>query len=81
MICNKLNESGKILLTHTRLREQNTIRFVPGSTFQSEKHIDKAFELILNTTEEVISSSVKASYKREVISSSAKTSNKRIKLF
>ncbi len=61
MICNKLNESGKVFLTQIKLREQSTIRFVPGSPLHTEKHIDKAFELLLNFTKEVISSSVKKS--------------------
>lgn len=53
MVSNRLNESGKIYLTQTKMREQYIIRFAPGSPLTTEKHIDQAFELLLKITQEV----------------------------
>lgn len=53
MVSNRLNESGKVYLTQTKMREQYIIRFAPGSPLTTEKHIDQAFELLLKITQEV----------------------------
>ncbi|MCK5004215.1 MAG: aspartate aminotransferase family protein [Candidatus Aminicenantes bacterium] len=45
----KLNGTGKLYLTHTKLNEMFTLRFVIGQTYQEKKHIDSAWELIKDT--------------------------------
>jgi len=53
MVYNRLNKSGKVYLTQTKMREQNIIRFVPGSPLTTEKHIDQVCELLLKITQEI----------------------------
>ena len=45
-LLHSLNHTGKIYLTHTKLGEVYTLRFVVGQTYQQEKHIQYAWELI-----------------------------------
>lgn len=59
IICDRLNESGKVLLSLTKMRGQSIIRFSPGSPLTTEKHVDSAFELLLNVAEGVIAYSLK----------------------
>lgn len=42
----KINSSGKIYITHTRLRDKYTLRFVVGQTNTQKRHVDAALELI-----------------------------------
>jgi aromatic-L-amino-acid decarboxylase len=44
----RLNKSGKMLFSHTRLKEQYTIRWVIGQTRVEREHLDNAWEQILN---------------------------------
>lgn len=44
-----LNKTGKVYLTHTKLKNLFTIRLVVGQTYQQKKHIDKAWKLIQET--------------------------------
>lgn len=45
----KLNESGKIFLTHTKVKGLMTLRMVIGQTYLEKRHVDNAWELIKNT--------------------------------
>ncbi|MFP4377536.1 MAG: pyridoxal phosphate-dependent decarboxylase family protein [Spirochaetales bacterium] len=42
----RLNDSGKLYLTHTKLRGVYTIRFVVGQTRVEQRHVDSGWELI-----------------------------------
>jgi len=46
----KLNESGEIYLTHTKVNGMITLRMVIAQTNVEKKHVDKAWELIKQTT-------------------------------
>ena len=41
-----INQTGKIFMTHTRIRDKFVIRFVAGQTYLQEKHVKEAWELI-----------------------------------
>lgn len=45
-LLSQLNASGKLYLSHTRVRGVFTIRFVAGNTRLSEKHVSEAWEWI-----------------------------------
>ncbi len=45
----KLNGTGKLYLTHTKLNGKFTLRFVIGQTYQEKRHINSAWELIKDT--------------------------------
>jgi aromatic-L-amino-acid/L-tryptophan decarboxylase len=42
----RLNGSGKMYLTHTRLNDRYTIRFCVGQTYTERKHVERAWGLI-----------------------------------
>ena len=42
----KLNASGKIFLTHTKLNGQYTLRMSIGGTLTTQQHVEKAWDLI-----------------------------------
>jgi aromatic-L-amino-acid decarboxylase len=44
-----LNDSGKIYLTHTMLKNKYTLRIVTAQTNVTKQHVDKAWELIKST--------------------------------
>lgn len=46
-LMHKLNASGKISLSHTRLNGMFTLRFCVGQTYTEEEHVRNAWELIL----------------------------------
>lgn len=48
-LMHQLNESGKVYFTHTRLNGNYVIRFVIGQTQTTNKHVQKAWELIKET--------------------------------
>ncbi|MFC1564885.1 pyridoxal phosphate-dependent decarboxylase family protein [candidate division KSB1 bacterium] len=50
----KVNSTGKLYLSHTKLNGKYTIRFAIGNIKTNEGHVDKAWELICKTSEEVI---------------------------
>lgn len=50
----KLNDSGKIYITHTRLNGKYTIRFVVGQTNTKKRHVDAALELIKQTAKNLV---------------------------
>ena len=45
-LLHKLNDSGKVYLTHTKINGQYTIRMAIGQTYVQQHHIDKAWNLI-----------------------------------
>jgi len=45
-IMKKLNDSGKIYLTHTRVNDQVTLRLVVGQTHTTRHHVFRAWELV-----------------------------------
>lgn len=50
----KLNESGKIFLTHTKLNGRYVLRMVTGQTNLNAGHIEKAWEMISSFAETVL---------------------------
>ena len=49
----KLNDSGKMYLTHTKLDGNYTIRFVIGQTYVEKRHVAGAWELIKKAVKDV----------------------------
>jgi aromatic-L-amino-acid decarboxylase len=45
----KLNDSGKIYLTHTTLDGKYTLRMVTAQTNVTLEHVEKAWNLIMDT--------------------------------
>ena len=52
-IMDRLNGSGKIYLTHTKLKDRLTLRLCVGQTHTEERHVQRAWQLIQKTAEEV----------------------------
>jgi aromatic-L-amino-acid decarboxylase len=52
-IMDRLNQSGKIYLTHTKLKDRLTLRFCVGQTHTEERHVIQAWKLIQETAGEV----------------------------
>jgi aromatic-L-amino-acid decarboxylase len=52
-ILDRLNRSGKLYLTHTRLDERLTLRLCVGQTHTEEQHVEGAWELIRKAAEHV----------------------------
>jgi len=50
-LLHKLNETGKIYLTHTKIRGSFSLRVVTAQTYVTEDHVNKAWDLILDTVE------------------------------
>jgi len=50
----KINESGRIFLTHTSLRGKYTIRLVVGSRTTEEQHVREAWSIIRQAADEVL---------------------------
>ena len=42
----RLNASGKLFLSHTKLNGRFTLRFCVGQTYTEERHVHAAWELI-----------------------------------
>jgi aromatic-L-amino-acid/L-tryptophan decarboxylase len=53
-LLDRLNSSGKLYLTHTKLRDKYTLRLVVGQTDTAERHVLDAYDFIVNTAEEII---------------------------
>ena len=49
----RLNRSGKVYLTHTKLDDKFTLRFCVGQTYTEERHVSRAWELIQQMAAEV----------------------------
>ncbi len=52
-LMHKLNSSGKIFLTHTKLNGKFTLRLVIAQTNVEERHTNKAFELIKEFSKQI----------------------------
>ena len=52
----QLNKTGKMYITHTRLRGRYTLRFLASQTYVKEEHVRQAWELIKIKAEEVYKS-------------------------
>ena len=48
-LMNTLNESGKMYLTHTKLKDDLTLRLVIAQTHTSARHVGEAWRLIQRT--------------------------------
>jgi aromatic-L-amino-acid decarboxylase len=46
VLIERLNDSGKVYLTHTKLRGRYTLRMVIGQTEVEQRHVDRAWSLI-----------------------------------
>ncbi|KAJ3300366.1 hypothetical protein HK104_001329 [Borealophlyctis nickersoniae] len=53
LVCDRINDSGRLMLTHTVLGENRVIRFVPGSPWTEERHINDAFQIIKEVATDV----------------------------
>jgi aromatic-L-amino-acid decarboxylase len=42
----KLNKTGKLFLSHTKIGDKYVLRFVIGQTYVEKEHIEKALEVI-----------------------------------
>ena len=51
----RLNQTGKLLLTQTSLREKYVVRMSIAARLTEEKHVQEAWELIRTTAEELLS--------------------------
>jgi aromatic-L-amino-acid decarboxylase len=52
-IMDRLNRSGKLYLSHTKLRDRLTLRFCVGQTHTEERHVQEAWKMIRQTAEEI----------------------------
>jgi aromatic-L-amino-acid decarboxylase len=52
-IMDRLNQSGKIYLTHTKLKDRLTLRFCVGQTHTEERHVARAWKLIQEAAEAI----------------------------
>lgn len=53
-LIHKINDTGRIFLTHTKLNGKYTLRLAIGQTETSEKHVKNAWELIKKESEKII---------------------------
>jgi aromatic-L-amino-acid decarboxylase len=49
----RLNRTGRLYLTHTKLNDRFTLRFCVGQTHTEERHVQQAWQLIQKTAEEI----------------------------
>ncbi|KAJ3108583.1 hypothetical protein HDU97_000865 [Phlyctochytrium planicorne] len=61
-VYNRINEDGNIFLTHTNVDGKDLIRFVSGSPWTTDVHIDNAFEVIKRIAKSVIAESEPPAY-------------------
>jgi aromatic-L-amino-acid decarboxylase len=54
-LMNEINEQGKIFFTHTKLNNQIVLRMSIGQTNTEEKHVEKAWEIIVDTAKKLTS--------------------------
>jgi aromatic-L-amino-acid/L-tryptophan decarboxylase len=55
-LLDRLNCSGRLYLTHTRLSDRFTLRFCVGQTHTEFRHVDRAWELIQEETARLVDS-------------------------
>src|SRR5699024_11533352 len=53
-LLNKIQQSGRLFLTHTKLNGKYTIRMVIGNTNVEQRHVDGAWSLIQETALKLI---------------------------
>jgi len=51
----RVNRTGRLYITHTRLNGHYTLRMVIGNTNVQKRHVDDAWELVRRTAEELVS--------------------------
>jgi aromatic-L-amino-acid decarboxylase len=51
----RLNQSGKLYLTHTKLADKMVLRMCIGQSQTDQVHVDKAWELIQATAAQLLS--------------------------
>ena len=56
-LLDKINASGKVFLSHTLINSTFVLRFVCGQTNVNEKHIHRAWDVILSAAETILTSS------------------------
>lgn len=49
----RVNASGRVLLTHTRVRGRHTLRLAVGSPQTTQAHVDEAWELLSHAADEL----------------------------
>ncbi|MEM7020841.1 MAG: aminotransferase class I/II-fold pyridoxal phosphate-dependent enzyme, partial [Pseudomonadota bacterium] len=54
-LMNQLNDTGELYFTHTKLGDKFTLRMAIGSTRTREPHVEKAWQLIQQTAQELSS--------------------------
>ena len=52
-LMNKVNETGKLFITHTKLNDKFVIRLVISGIRTKEKHVNDAWELLKKTYSEI----------------------------
>jgi aromatic-L-amino-acid decarboxylase len=52
---NEINEQGRIFFTHTKLNNQIVLRMSIGQTNTEEKHVEKAWKIIVDTAKKLTS--------------------------
>ena len=52
-LLNKINSSGKMFITHTRLNDKLTLRFVCGQTNVNRQHVKEAWDLIKTISSDI----------------------------
>ncbi len=52
-LLDRLNRSGKIYLTHTKLGDRYTLRFCVGQTYTEDRHVSGAWERIQKTAADI----------------------------
>ncbi len=52
-LLNRINRSGKLYLTHTKLHDRFTLRFCVGQTHTEARHVHAAWDLIQKTAEKI----------------------------
>ncbi|MGA1871086.1 MAG: pyridoxal-dependent decarboxylase [bacterium] len=52
-LLNNLNQSGKLYLTHTKIRDEYALRFCIGQTHTEEHHVHNAWQLIQKEAEKI----------------------------
>ncbi|MEM7235818.1 MAG: aspartate aminotransferase family protein, partial [Planctomycetota bacterium] len=50
----RLNDSGKLYLTHTKLRGTYTLRLCIGQTNTESEHVDRAWSLLVETSKQIL---------------------------
>ena len=53
-LLNRLNKSGKLYLTHTKIKGNFVIRMVVSQTYVTKKHVKNAWEKIKKMAQDII---------------------------